>query len=123
VIKISTKAKKKKKKPVPYRYDAKIVRVIDGDTFEFEVDLGFSITIKEKLRLYGIDTPEIRGKERPQGLKVKKYVKKLIHNKMFEIDVYKKGKFGRYVADVYLKKGVTLTTHLLKKKMGRRVNY
>ena len=56
----------------PYIYDAKILRVIDGDTFDFEIDMGFSIRIKERMRLYGIDTPETRDTERSEGLKVKK---------------------------------------------------
>ncbi len=45
-----------------YEYKAKIIEVYDGDTFTFEVDLGFSITVKEKIRLAGINTPEVRGK-------------------------------------------------------------
>lgn len=107
----------------PYVYDAKIVRVIDGDTFDFEIDLGFSIHVKERLRLYGVNTPEIKGAERPEGLRVKKYVTGLILNKTFEILVYKKGKYGRYVADLMLTKKERLSVHLYKKKMAKRITY
>ena len=107
----------------PYVYDAKIVRVIDGDTFDFEIDLGFSIHVKERLRLYGVNTPEIKSAERPEGLKVKKYVTGLILNKTFEILVYKKGKYGRYVADLMLTKKERLSVHLYKKKMAKRITY
>ena len=44
-----------------YEYNAKLVRVIDGDTVDLDVDLGFHLTIRERFRLEGIDTPEIRG--------------------------------------------------------------
>ncbi len=47
-----------------YNYNAKITNVVDGDTFDFEIDLGFGITYKNRLRLYGVDTPEVRGSER-----------------------------------------------------------
>jgi len=83
-----------------YHYKATIVDVYDGDTFTFIVDLGFSITVKEKIRLSGVDTPELRGEERELGLKVRDYVEKLILNKECEITVFKKGKYGRYIARV-----------------------
>ena len=107
----------------PYVYDAKIVRIIDGDTFDFEIDLGFSIHVKERMRLYGVNTPEIRGPERQEGLKVKKYVSDKILNKTFEILVYKKGKYGRYVADLMLIDKERLSVHLFKNNMATRVSY
>ena len=118
-------AKKKTKKHTlnPYKYDATILRVIDGDTFVFEIDLGFSIKVKDTLRLYGVNTPEKRGKEKLKGLAVKEYVQSLIEGKTFEIDVYKKGKFGRYIADVYLSKRKKLSKHLLQKKMAKKIDY
>ena len=45
-----------------YTYRAKIIGVYDGDTITALVELGFNVTIELKLRLYGIDTPEVRGK-------------------------------------------------------------
>ena len=107
----------------PYVYDARIVKVIDGDTFDFEIDLGFSIHVKERMRLYGVNTPEIKGTERPEGMKVKNYVSKKILNKTFEILVYKKGKYGRYVADLKLSDGERLSVHLYKKNMAKRITY
>ena len=53
------------KKPVkPYVYDAEITRAIGGDTFDFKMDLGFSINVKDRLQLYGVNTPEIKGKDK-----------------------------------------------------------
>ena len=52
-----------------YCYLAKVVAVYDGDTITVDVDLGFEIAmLKQKLRLYRINAPEVRGSERPEGL-------------------------------------------------------
>lgn len=102
-----------------YEYKAKIIDVYDGDTFTFEVDLGFSIKVTEKIRLAGINTPEVKGDEKIKGYEVKDYVSDLILNKDVTIKVYKKGKFGRYVAEVILEDGTNLTKHLLEKNMGK----
>jgi micrococcal nuclease len=100
-----------------YEYKAKILDVYDGDTFTFEVDLGFSIKVTEKLRLYGINTPEMRGAEKKKGIEVRDYVRDLILDKDVEIKVYKRGKFGRYVADVWIDE-INLSEHLLEKGYG-----
>lgn len=84
-----------------YNYSARIVDVYDGDTFTFYVDLGFDVWVRSKLRLFGIDTPELRGSDREFGLIVRDYVREIIDKKMVGITVYKKGKYGRYIADVY----------------------
>ena len=44
-----------------YEYGCKIVRVIDGDTVEAEIDLGFDVWLKSPVRLYGINAPELKG--------------------------------------------------------------
>ena len=61
-----------------YEYRARIVRVIDGDTVEAEVDLGFHISSRMMLRLFGINTPEIKGPNRPAGLSARDYLQHLI---------------------------------------------
>ena len=106
-----------------YTYKANVNRVVDGDTFDVTIDLGFRITTHQRLRLVGVDTPEIRGPERPEGLKVKAYVKGLIEGKEVTIETFKIGKFGRYVAEVYLDGGEKLSEHLLAKGMAERLNY
>ena len=88
-----------------------------------KIDLGFRITTFQRLRLVSVDTPEIRGSERPEGLKVKEYVKELIENKDLSIETFKIGKFGRYVAEVYLDNGEGLSEHLLAKNMAKKLSY
>jgi len=84
-----------------YSYRADIVRLIDGDTVEADIDLGFSVSIRLKLRLYGIDTPEVRGPEKLRGLESKAALEKLIEQcSPITVQTLKdiSGKYGRYLA-------------------------
>lgn len=56
-----------------YEYKAVITNVVDGDTFDMDIDLGFHIHINERVRLLDIDTPENFGEEKELGLLVKDY--------------------------------------------------
>ena len=103
-----------------YLYRAKVDRIIDGDTFDVTIDLGFRITTYQRLRLAFVDTPELRGKERPEGLKVKEYVQSLIEGKYVMIESFKVGKYGRYICEVYLDKEERLSEHLLNKGMAKK---
>lgn len=87
-----------------YNYKAHIKAVYDGDTVTAVVDLGFLHYQEMKLRLYGIDTPELRGEEREEGLKVRDIVREMILDKEVEIHSYKdkQGKYGRYLATIML---------------------
>lgn len=110
------------KKP-QYVYKAHVDRVIDGDTFDVTVDLGFQITTYQRLRLVDIDTPEIKGPERAEGLKVKEYVKELLEGKDVTIQSFKLGDFGRYTAEVFLEGDEKLSEHLLAKGMAVKSDY
>ncbi|MFD0835358.1 thermonuclease family protein [Mariniflexile aquimaris] len=85
-----------------YNYKAKIIDVYDGDTVTAIVDLGFLHFQEMKLRLYGIDTPELRGAEKQAGIVVRDLVREMILNKEVEIHSYKdkQGKYGRYLANI-----------------------
>lgn len=87
-----------------YQYNAKIISVYDGDTVTAEVDLGFNVTITEKFRLVRINAPEVRGEEREDGLKSRDRLRELILNKNVIIKTLKdrKGKYGRYLAEIYI---------------------
>lgn len=110
-----------------YEYEAKIVDVYDGDTFTFYIDLGFDIWVKSKIRLRGVDTPEVRGDEKIFGKEVRDYVRELILDKFVRIVVYKKGKYGRYIADVFYEddEGVefNLAEHLITLNYAKRLSY
>lgn len=86
-------------------YNAIVRRIYDGDSIRADIDLGFNIWVYNKnLRLSGIDTPEIRGEERPEGLVAKQFVVDRIPEGtairvLTERD--RTGKYGRYLATIY----------------------
>ena len=62
-----------------YEYNCKIVRVVDGDTVDVDIDLGFGVWLKkQRIRFYGVDTPESRTSDKEEkvfGLLAKEFVK------------------------------------------------
>jgi len=84
-----------------YEYEARILKIYDGDSFLFLVSMGLNIYTETKTRLRGIDTPEIRGAEKVQGKEVKAYVEKLFEkSEKIIIVTHKTEKFGRWLVDV-----------------------
>lgn len=107
-----------------YEYRATIVRVIDGDTLDVDIDLGFHVHIKERLRVARVDTPEIRGEERPEGLKSSAFVKaNLPVGEVVRIRTQKTGKFGRWLAEVWYNDEdgvpINLSDELLKRDLAK----
>ena len=93
-----------------YNYKAKLVKVVDGDTIDAMIDVGFDIWIKKRIRYKGIDTWESRTRdldEKKKGLAAKARNKELLEsvsNKSgyFRIKSYGTGKYGRVLADIYI---------------------
>lgn len=86
-----------------YQYNAYVTKVYDGDTITVDIDLGFNIIMKgQTLRLFGINTPEVRGKERAEGLISRDWLREKILGKNITFDSVKdsKGKYGRWLADI-----------------------
>lgn len=87
------------------------VRVIDGDTYDFILDLGITVRVKVRVRLQGLDTAEIfkpkNDAEKAHGMEARDFVYNLIADKPCLIRTYRTGSgtdlvtVGRYVADVY----------------------
>lgn len=85
-----------------YKRHAKIRRVIDGDTVDVEVDLGFHVHTRQRLRLLRVNTPEVRGKEREEGLEYKAFVEeRLPVGSRVLVQSHKTGKYGRYLAEIW----------------------
>ena len=85
-----------------YEYRCKIVKIIDGDTVDVDIDLGFGVWMhKERIRLYGIDTPESRTRdldEKKYGLIAKSWIEKFMPVGSMQTLITQKdksGKFGR----------------------------
>ena len=91
--------------PNMYTYKCKVLRVIDGDTLDLSIDLGFNITNKIRVRLIDVDTPEERGKDKEFGLMVTDKVREWVNNISGQIYVStrKTGKYGRWLARIFYK--------------------
>jgi micrococcal nuclease len=87
-----------------FEYNCTLRRVVDGDTIDVNIDLGFDIWHKGRIRMAGIDTPESRTRNKEEkvlGLAAKARLKELLKTKKLTIQCTKeKGKFGRILADV-----------------------
>lgn len=94
-----------------YEYKCKILRVVDGDTVDVDIDLGFGVWLrKERVRMMGIDTPESRTRDKEEkkfGLAAKDFVKskmpvgsmQVLKTEIDKSGDDKKGKFGRILGD------------------------
>jgi len=92
-----------------YEYKCKLIKVVDGDTVDAEIDLGFKVYIKERIRLMGIDTPESRTRnkaEKSWGMAAKNRLKELLKETKGEFTlttkIQKKGKFGRVLGTIII---------------------
>jgi len=88
-----------------YCYRANVVSVYDGDTCTVDIDLGLKTWLHgEKLRLNRINTPELRGEEREQGLVARDFLRELVldHEVLLQTIRDKKGKYGRYLAELWI---------------------
>ena len=88
-----------------YEYRAFVRKVYDGDTVTVDIDLGFDVVLKnQKIRLVRINAPEVRGKERSEGLKSRDALRAKIGNRWIKIKTQKdkKGKYGRWLGEIWL---------------------
>jgi micrococcal nuclease len=90
-----------------YEYNCKVVRVIDGDTVDVDIDLGFDVWLtKQRIRLFGVDTPESRTRdmvEKKFGIMAKNFVKGRLPVASMQILRTRlddsRGKFGRILGE------------------------
>lgn len=114
----------------PFVYRAEVVEVVDGDTFDVEMDLGFQVLSRERIRLKGVDTHETHfvsqdSEEYKRGKKEAEWVRDWLDKGRndypgqypFVVDTYKddsKGLYGRYLADIKRRSdGASLVQSLL----------
>ena len=117
-----------KKKLDKHNYSAKVLRVVDGDTADAMIDLGFDTWVKKRIRFYGVDTWESRTRnkeEKVKGLAAKAYVKDLLENSdegKFSIISYGTGKYGRVLGELFVK-GYDQSVNELLKINGHAYEY
>ena len=93
------------KKPASFEYNGTLVKVLDGDTIDAYIDLGFDLKIKKRIRYMGIDTWESRTRdleEKKKGLAAKARNKELLESGTFKIVSHGTGKFGRVLGEVFI---------------------
>jgi len=111
-----------------YNYRVKrVTKIVDGDTIDVILDMGFNILFAQRVRLFGIDTPESRTRdlvEKKYGLKSKKFLQEQIKKATkISIKTYRNsetGKFGRILGDVWLD---GKSVNKLMCKVGHAVTY
>ena len=101
-----------------YKYNAKLIRVIDGDTVDAMIDLGFNVWVKKRIRLYGIDTPETRTKdleEKKAGLAAKDRLGELMKQSDYEfiLKSYGVGKYGRCLGELFIESEISVNQMLI----------
>lgn len=111
--------------PIPYSYRVKsIVKIIDGDTFDCIMDLGFDVLLEARVRMYGIDTPESRTRdleEKKFGLLAKDWLGNHLNEDIIistELD-NEKGKFGRVLGTVWAE-GININEKMIDEHMAVR---
>lgn len=93
-----------------YEYRCTLVRCIDGDTVDADIDLGFGVKFRERIRLYGIDAPEVRTRDLEEKRRGKLTTARLNtilrdNNNQFYLKSITHGKYGRCVGIIYLNEG------------------
>jgi len=88
-----------------YEYKVTLDRVIDGDTVDVDIHLGFNVVLsKQRIRLHGIDTPESRTRnkeEKVRGLISKEHLKSICESSTIRLQSKDRGKFGRILGLLY----------------------
>jgi micrococcal nuclease len=106
-----------------YTYKARVTAVYDGDTITCDIDLGFGVWLRDQtIRLFGIDTPELRGDEKTEGKVSRDVVREMILDKEVTLRTVKdtKGKYGRWLADVYNSDKLCVNEYLIANGYARR---
>ena len=89
-----------------YIYKIKVTRVVDGDTIDAEIDLGFDLKLNKRIRLYGINTPETRTRdkeEKKRGLAAKKFLQQIVDEQegVLFLKSLDQGKVGRCIGVLF----------------------
>ena len=92
-----------------YNYNARCTRVVDGDTVDAMIDLGFGVHVKKRIRLAGINAPEARTRDKQEkilGLAAKDRLKAILDSadNNFELESQELGKYGRVLGRLHIDK-------------------
>ena len=90
------------------KYKAKLIRIIDGDTLDAEIDIGFDVFVRKRIRLWGINAPETRSRDKDEVKAGKNTYRRLasilaLSNGEFELITHGNGKYGRCLGEIFVK--------------------
>jgi micrococcal nuclease len=105
-----------------YSYTAKIINIVDGDTVDAEIDVGFKIKITHRLRLIDVDTEEMNDPDpllRELARTAKQYMIEKLLDRTVQIKTYKADSFGRYLAEIYIDK-FCINDYLIESGMAKK---
>jgi len=89
-----------------YTYNIELLKVVDGDTIDANIDLGFDTSVKKRVRFLGVNTPECRTRdleEKAKGLAAKDRVKQLLEgSNRIQLTSHGVGKFGRCLGEIHI---------------------
>tara|TARA_R100000700_G_C3179519_1_gene156251 strand:+ start:5691 stop:6029 length:339 start_codon:yes stop_codon:yes gene_type:complete len=106
-----------------WEYYAEVLRVVDGDTVDVRVDLGFNVHYKVRVRMHGINAPESRTRDKEEkirGLAAKERLEQLIDGKRVTLKSHGVGKFGRCLGEITVG-SINVNAQLLKE--GHAIAY
>ncbi len=104
-----------------YEYRATVERVIDGDSLDVVIDLGFGISRRDRVRVYGVDAPETHTETRGAGLDAKAFVEREcpVGSSVVLRTVPDREKYGRFLATVIYGDGVSLADEMIDAGLAR----
>jgi micrococcal nuclease len=107
-----------------FYHKAKVVKVVDGDTVDMLVDLGFNVKIQKRFRLFGINAPEMKNDKDNNGHKSKEFLTKLIQDKevVIKTEDEETDKYGRYIVTIYLD-GININKKIVENGEAVYKNY
>ena len=111
----------------PYIYNARLIRVVDGDTADAWIDCGFNISVKKRIRFMGVDTWECRTRnleEKALGLKAKAFTTEMLERNegKFLVKSHGVGKYGRLLGELFVD-GEEKSLNDLLKENGHAYEY
>jgi len=111
-----------------YEYKCSLDRVIDGDTIDAYIDLGFDVSVKKRIRFYGINTPESRTRdleEKKRGLAAKARLIELLeeNENKFLLKSHGVGKFGRCLGELFFDEDNDISIQSVMINEGHGVAY
>lgn len=100
------------------KYNAKLLRIVDGDTIDAEIEVGFDIYVRKRIRLWGINAPETRSRDKAEVQSGKEATRRLeailaLSGGEFELISHGDGKFGRCLGEIFVKEHKESVNQLL----------